>query len=139
MFADFFLTLSLRCPPRLHQWDTFCPSGKKVSLEIKLSCNLKNEKSYGKEKSASVKRGQVKLREQKLKDGSSSMYLDINIGGKRHKEYMKLYQVFPSTPTGKRKKRQALAAANYVSLGYSYTHKHFNLGVRFRHAARRTQ
>lgn len=44
-----------------------------------------------KKKSASVQRGQVKLREKKLKDGSSSLYLDINVGGKRHKEYLKLY------------------------------------------------
>ena len=34
-----------------------------------------------KKKSASVQRGQVKLREKKLKDGSSSLYLDINVGG----------------------------------------------------------
>ena len=34
-----------------------------------------------KKKSASVQRGQGKLREQKLKDGSSSLYLDINVGG----------------------------------------------------------
>lgn len=51
-----------------------------------------------KKKSASVQRGQVKLREKKLKDGSSSLYLDINVGGKRHKEYLKLYQVVPTTP-----------------------------------------
>jgi len=38
-----------------------------------------------KKKTASVQRGQVKLREKKLKDGSSSLYLDINVGGKRHK------------------------------------------------------
>ena len=44
-----------------------------------------------KKKTASVQRGQVKLREKKLKDGSSSLYLDINVGGKRHKEYLKLY------------------------------------------------
>jgi hypothetical protein len=48
-----------------------------------------------KKKSASVQRGQVKLREKKLKDGSSSLYLDINVDGKRHKEYLKLYQVVP--------------------------------------------
>ena len=49
--------------------------------------------TMAKKKSASVQRGQVKLREKKLKDGSSSLYLDINVGGKRHKEYLKLYQV----------------------------------------------
>ena len=34
--------------------------------------------AMAKKKSASVQRGQVKLREKKLKDGSSSLYLDIN-------------------------------------------------------------
>ena len=34
--------------------------------------------TMAKKKSASVQRGQVKLREKKLKDGSSSLYLDIN-------------------------------------------------------------
>ena len=43
--------------------------GQKVSLEIKLGYNLKNEKNYGKEKIS-----------------------------KRHKEYLKLYQVVPTTP-----------------------------------------
>lgn len=57
-----------------------------------------------KKKSASVQRGQVKLREKKLKDGSSSLYLDINVGGKRHKEYLKLYQVSPYYSAGKRTK-----------------------------------
>jgi uncharacterized protein (DUF2384 family) len=65
-----------------------------------------------KKKSASVQRGQVKLREKKLKDGSSSLYLDINVGGKRHKEYLKLYQVVPTTPQEREQNRQALAAAN---------------------------
>ena len=65
-----------------------------------------------KKKSASVQRGQVKLREKKLKDGSSSLYLDINVGGKRHKEYLKLYQVVPTTAQEREQNRQALAAAN---------------------------
>ena len=65
-----------------------------------------------KKKSASVQRGQVKLREKKLKDGSSSLYLDINVGGKRHKEYLKVYQVVPTTPQEREQNRQALAAAN---------------------------
>ena len=65
-----------------------------------------------KKKSASVQRGQVKLREKKLKDGSSSLYLDINVGGKRQKEYLKLYQVVPTTPQEREQNRQALAAAN---------------------------
>ena len=34
VFADFFLTLSPRCPPRLHQRRKICPPGtEKVSLE----------------------------------------------------------------------------------------------------------
>ena len=65
-----------------------------------------------KKKSAGVQRGQVKLREKKLKDGSSSLYLDINVGGKRHKEYLKLYQVVPTTAQEREQNRQALAAAN---------------------------
>ena len=44
-------------------------------------------------KTAKAPKGQVKLREKKLKDGSSSLYLDINVGGKIHKEYLKLYLV----------------------------------------------
>ena len=46
---------------------------------------LKRLKTMAKKKTASVQRGQVKLREKKLKDWSSSLYLDINVGGKRHK------------------------------------------------------
>ena len=46
---------------------------------------LKRLMTMAKKKSASVQRGQVKLREKKLKDGSSSLYLDINVGGKRHR------------------------------------------------------
>ena len=64
-----------------------------------------------KKKSASVQRGQVKLCDKKLKDGSSSLYLDIIVGGKRHKEYLKLYQVVPTTPQEREQNRQALAAA----------------------------
>ena len=66
--------------------------------------------TMAKKKSASVQRGQVKLREKKLKDGSSSLYLDINVGGKRHKEYLKLYQVVPTTAQEREQNRQALAA-----------------------------
>jgi integrase len=63
-------------------------------------------------KSASVQRGQVKLREKKLKDGSSSLYLDINMGGKRHKEYLKLYLVEPTTTKDRELNKSTLAAAN---------------------------
>ncbi len=63
-------------------------------------------------KTASVLKGQVKLREKKLKDGSTSLYLDINVKGKRYKEYLKLYLVNPVTPSDKEHNRQILAAAN---------------------------
>lgn len=63
-------------------------------------------------KTASVRKGQVKLREKKLKDGSTSLYLDINMKGKRYKEYLKLYLVNPITPSDKERNRQILAAAN---------------------------
>ena len=63
-------------------------------------------------KTASVLKGQVKLREKKLKDGSTSLYLDINVKGKRYKDYLKLYLVNPITPSDKEYNRQILAAAN---------------------------
>lgn len=63
-------------------------------------------------KTAKAPKGQVKLREKKLKDGSSSLYLDINVGGKRHKEYLKLYIVVPTNAQDKEVNRQTLAAAN---------------------------
>lgn len=63
-------------------------------------------------KSTSVQRGQVKLREKKLKDGSTSLYLDITMKGKRYKEYLKLYLVNPTNPTEKEQNRHVLAAAH---------------------------
>ena len=63
-------------------------------------------------KTTTVHRGQVKIREKKLSDGSSSLYLDINVGGKRHKEYLKLYLVEPNTPSAREANRNMLAAAN---------------------------
>lgn len=65
-----------------------------------------------KKKSSSTQRGQVKLREMKLADGSSSLYLDIYVGGNRVKEYLKLYLVVPTTAAEKEQNRQTLAAAN---------------------------
>lgn len=65
-----------------------------------------------KKQSSSVLRGQVKLREKKLAGGSSSLYLDINVNGKRHKEYLKLYQVVATNAQEREQNRQALAAAN---------------------------
>lgn len=63
-------------------------------------------------KTANVQKGQVKLREKKLKDGSTSLYLDINVNGKRYKEYLKLYLVNAPTPAAKEQNRQTLIAAN---------------------------
>ena len=42
-----------------------------------------------KQKTTPNAKGQVKLREKALADGSKSLYLDINMNGKRHKEYLK--------------------------------------------------
>lgn len=41
-----------------------------------------------KQKTPPNAKGQVKLREKALADGSKSLYLDINMNGKRHKEYL---------------------------------------------------
>lgn len=57
-------------------------------------------------------KGQVKLREKVLADGSKSLYLDINVNGKRHKEYLKLYLTVATTAAEKEKNKQTLAAAN---------------------------
>ncbi len=65
-----------------------------------------------KKQASSTQRGQVKLREKKLADGSSSLYLDIYVGGKRVKEYLKLYLVVPTTAIDKEQNRQTLATAN---------------------------
>lgn len=65
-----------------------------------------------KKQSSSTQRVQVKLREMKLADGSSSLYLDIYVGGNRVKEYLKLYLVVPTTAAEKEQNRQTLAAAN---------------------------
>lgn len=63
-------------------------------------------------KSSTIKKGQVKLREKKLADGSSSLYLDINMNGKRHKEYLKLYIINAHTPAERQQNKNTLAVAN---------------------------
>lgn len=88
------------------------PGRQKSVPPKKLSGNSLNNNYYGTKKTASVLKGQVKLREKKLKDGSTSLYLDINVKGKRYKEYLKLYLVNPITPSDKGHNRQILAAAN---------------------------
>lgn len=65
-----------------------------------------------KKQTSTTQRGQVKLREKKLTDGSSSLYLDIYSNGKRVKEYLKLYLVVPNTAIEKEQNRQTLAVAN---------------------------
>ncbi len=65
-----------------------------------------------KKQTSTTQRGQVKLREKKLADGSSSLYLDIYSNGKRVKEYLKLYLVVPNTAIEKEQNRQTLAVAN---------------------------
>lgn len=83
-----------------------------MSLGILFSGNPLKQETMATKKTAKAPKGQVKLREKKLKDGSSSLYLDINVGGKRHKEYLKLYLVVPTTAHDKEVNRQTLAAAN---------------------------
>jgi len=65
-----------------------------------------------KKQASTTQRGQVKLREKKLADGSSSLYLDIYANGKRYKEYLKLYLVSPTTAAEKEQNRQTLSTAN---------------------------
>ena len=83
-----------------------------MSLGTLFSGNLQKQETMATKKTAKAPKGQVKLREKKLKDGSSSLYLDINVGGKRHKEYLKLYLVVPTNAQDKEVNRQTLAAAN---------------------------
>ena len=62
--------------------------------------------------SSTVHKGQVKLREKKLANGNSSLYLDILHDGKRHKEYLKLYLVVARTAAEREQNRQILSVAN---------------------------
>jgi len=64
------------------------------------------------QKSSTIQKGQVKLREKKLADGSSSLFLDINMNGMRHKEYLKLYLVNAKTPSERQQNKETLAVAN---------------------------
>lgn len=68
-----------------------------------------------KQKTTPNAKGQVKLREKALADGSKSLYLDINMNGKRHKEYLKLYLTVATTAAEREKNKKTLAAANAQS------------------------
>lgn len=68
-----------------------------------------------KQKTTPNAKGQVKLREKALADGSKSLYLDINMNGKRHKEYLKLYLTVATTAAEREKNKQTLAAANAMA------------------------
>ena len=63
-------------------------------------------------KSSTVHKGQVKLREKKLANGGSSLYLDILNDGKRHKEYLKLYLIPARTAAEREQNKQTLSVAN---------------------------
>ena len=63
-------------------------------------------------KSSTVHKGQVKLREKKLANGGSSLYLDILDDGKRHKEYLKLYLIPARTAAEREQNKQTLSVAN---------------------------
>ena len=65
-------------------------------------------------KKATVQKEPVKLREKKLSNGNSSLYLDIYRNGKRHKEYLKLYLIDATTPMEREQNRQTLATAQAI-------------------------
>lgn len=56
----------------------------------------------------------VRLREKKLSNGGSSLYLDIYVGGKRHYEFLKLYLVPARTRADKDANRQTMMLAEAV-------------------------
>lgn len=60
------------------------------------------------------KKEPVRLRERVLKDGSTSLYLDIYRDGKREYEFLKLYLVKATTPSEKEQNRQTLATAQAI-------------------------
>ena len=65
-------------------------------------------------KKTTVQKEPVKLREKKLSNGNSSLYLDIYRNGKRHKEYLKLYLIDATTPMEREQNRQTLATAQAI-------------------------
>lgn len=57
----------------------------------------------------------VKLRQQKIKDGNISLYLDYNLNGKRIREYLKLYLIPEHEPTkDKERNKETLRLATAV-------------------------
>ncbi|MBR5075172.1 MAG: site-specific integrase, partial [Bacteroidales bacterium] len=56
----------------------------------------------------------VKLRQQKIKDGNTSLYLDYNLNGKRIREYLKLYLIPEHEVKDKERNRETLRLATAV-------------------------
>lgn len=56
----------------------------------------------------------VKLRQQKIKDGNISLYLDYNLNGKRVREYLKLYLIPEHESTDKGRNKETLRLAQAV-------------------------
>jgi len=66
-------------------------------------------------KKQSVKKKQlVRVREKKLANGNSSLFLDITWNGKRTKEYLKLYLVKPKTQLDRDNNKQTLKFAENI-------------------------
>lgn len=61
-----------------------------------------------------IQKEPVKLREQKLNNGSRSLYLDIYRDGKRKREFLKLYLIEEKTRADKQQNRQTLATAQAI-------------------------
>lgn len=68
-----------------------------------------------KQKTTPNAKGQDKLREKVVADESKSLYLGINMNGKRHKEYLKLYLTVATTAAERERNKQTLAAANAMA------------------------
>lgn len=56
----------------------------------------------------------VKLRQQKIKDGNISLYLDYNLNGKRIREYLKLYLIPEHESNDKDRNKETLRLAQAV-------------------------
>ncbi len=56
----------------------------------------------------------VKLREKTLRDGSRSLYLDIYSGGRRRKEYLRIYLIKARKPFERMENRESLARARAI-------------------------
>ena len=56
----------------------------------------------------------IKLRKRKMPSGNTSLYLTVNVNGKREYEYLKLYLVPEVTKTDKENNRQTMRMAEAI-------------------------